>query len=183
MTKPFQNGHFVELAFYSKDDAAAVSTWFYDFDYRFFFRDFSFLVKIEDFPKLGENLARQGISLVTIKDKKTGNPVGLLTFGLEKPAAKIYKFGIMLDNKLQHKVFAVDALIVMGNYLFHQKDAFKVSLEFCAEDKHIKRITDKGGFTHDATLKDEVFVDGKRYDEERYSMTKEVYVKLYGEYL
>lgn len=183
MAQPFLDGKCVELCFFSEADAEALSSWYYDFNYRFFFREFLSRFEPEDFKKLGANLKCGGVDLITIKDLNTKEKIGLMTFVLEKFSAQVYKFGIMLDVNHQGKTWAIDSIIVLGMYLFRVKKAHKLVVEFCDKDEHIHRITKKGGFTHEATLKEELLVNGIYYDEARYSMGAAVYEKLYGDYL
>lgn len=183
MAKPFRLGHATELSYFSPDDAEVLAGWYYDYSYRFFFRDFGQALELEDLKNLGERLGLSGIRLLVIRDKTTQKPIGLMTFVLEKSSAKIYKFGIMLDDAIQHKTWAIDAIVILSDHIFKTLNAHKLVVEFCDKDAHIHRITAKGGFIHEATLKEEIFVDGVYYDEARYSLARQTYFDLYGDFL
>lgn len=183
MTEKFRSGCVCRLVPYDKKHAQKFSEWYYDFDYRFFFRDFSEVLEPRHFEIIGDEMARGGNSLLIIEELATGDPIGIMTYRLEKPSAKIYKFGIMLDQNFQRKTYAIEAIILLGDHLFMKKGAHKLVVEFSAEDEQIFRITAKGGFTHDGTFKEELFIDGRYYDEARFSITRQVYLDVYAPYL
>lgn len=183
MRPEFTPGKLTILKHYSEDHVDKLCEWYYDMDYRFFFRDFKDSYTMNDLKKLGEMMEMEGTSLVTILDKEANVPIGLMTYNLEKPSAKIYKFGILMDKNAQHKSYAIDAIIVMCDYVFNKLDGYKFVVEFCDEDKHIHRITKQGGFNHEATLTEELFVDNTRFDEARYSLFASQFNEMYGKYL
>lgn len=183
MGKPFRPGHVTELSYYTEVDADVLASWYYDYTYRFFFRDFGSALGIEDLKDLGNRLNRTGIRLLVIRDKSTQKPIGLMTFVLEKASARIYKFGIMLDDSIQHKTWAIDAIVILADHIFNTLNAHKLVVEFSDSDTHIHRITAKGGFVHEATLREEIFVDGVYHDEARYSLSRSTFTELYSGFL
>ena len=183
MSEFFRPGHVVKLAPYSSEHAEKFSEWYYDYEYRFFFRDFSQALSLDGLRTLGTKMASTGSHLLVITDKATDEPIGVMTYSLEKSAAKIYKFGIMMASSNQHKTLAIEAIIILGDFLFIRKNCHKLFVEFSDKDTHIHRITAKGGFVLEATLKEEIFVDGEYYDEARYAIYESVYRELYGTYL
>jgi RimJ/RimL family protein N-acetyltransferase len=184
MSEPiFREGHVVKLVRYGPEHAEKAAEWYYGFEYRFFFRDFTDPLDMEAIKNLHISMGRSGYHLLTILDKVTGAPIGLMTYILEKPNARIFKFGIMLDANCQRKTWAIDAINVLGDYLFNKCFAHKLTVEFADTDKQIHRITAQGGFTHDATLKEELFIDGKYIDEVRYSLHIDKYEELYSNFL
>lgn len=183
MAQTFRSGHVTELGFYTEQDADILASWYYDQAYRFFFRHFGEMLEMDGIRQLGRHLLAGGTHLLVIREKSTQNPIGLMTFILEKASAKVYKFGIMLHESFQRKTYAIDAIVILGDYLCRVKKAHKIVVEFSDQDAQIHRITQKGGFTHEATLKDEIFVDGKYFDEARYYLMDETFFELYGEFL
>lgn len=183
MTEPFRPGHVVELAPYAVAHADKFAAWYYDYEYRFFFRHFSQTFQADDFKTLGDAMEHAGSPLVIILDKALQTPIGAMTYSLEKSSSRIYKFGIMMDRDTQHKTWAIEAIIILADHLFTKRKAHKLAVEFCDQDAHIHRITAKGGFNHDATLKEELFMDGVFMDEARYSLHEDDYRRLYGDYL
>lgn len=179
----FRDGHFSRLVPFNPDHSEKLATWYYGQDYRFFFRDFTDALTMEALQKLDKSMARSGYRLLTILDKETAEPIGLMTYILEKPNAHIFKFGILLDANCQRKTVAIDAINILADFLFNKCFAHKLSVEFSDEDKQIHRITALGGFDHDATLKEELFMDGRYYDEARYSLHIDMYEALYSTYL
>ena len=183
MLNSFRSGHVTDLKPCQAADADDLFRWYYDRSYRFFFREFQSQLSFEELKDLGDALSYGGITLLVIVDKTTGKNIGLMTFVLEKRCSRVYKFGIMLDEGCQHKTYAIDAIVVLGDFLFRVKNAHKLVVEFCDEDKHIHRITQKGGFKHEATLKEEVCLEGIFFDEARYSLMRETFFELYKDFL
>lgn len=183
MADPFRSGHVTELEFYTERDVDVLASWYYDQAYRFFFRHFAEVLDRDGLKKLGQHLLAGGTHLMVIREKSTQNPIGLMTFILEKASARVYKFGIMLDESFQRKTYAIDAIVILVDYLCRVKKAHKIVVEFSDQDMQIHRITQKGGFTHEATLKEEIFVDGKYFDEARYSLMDKTFFELYGDFL
>lgn len=183
MNSSFRDGKTTRLVPYEEKFAEKFCEWYFDYDYRFFFREFLQNLTEDQFKNLGDLLKRSGVYLVMILDVKTNEPIGAMTYTLEKISAKVYKWGIMLDRFHQHKTWAIDAIIVMCDFLFRCKHAHKTVVEFCDEDEHIHRITQKGGFDHEATLKEEIYIDGKYFDEARYSLSKKQFMQVYVGYL
>lgn len=183
MSQTFRPGHVVKLVPYGPEHAEKFSEWYYDYDYRFFFRDFSQALTLEGLKTLGDGMARAGNHLLVITDKALNEPIGVMTYALEKATAKIYKFGIMMASTNQHKTWAIEAIIILADFLFIKNGAHKLVVEFSDKDAHIHRITAKGGFKHEATLPEELFVDGIYYDEARYALYESAYRELYGAYL
>lgn len=179
----FRPGKFVRLVPYRAEHAEKLCAWYYDPDYRFFFRDFLQNLDLERFRKLGDDMAHSGVHLITILDAPTGEPIGLMTLLLEKRSARIFKFGIMLEHGYQGRSWAIEAIIILADYVFGKRGGRKYVVEFCTEDAHIRRITEKGGFTHEATFREEIFVDGKYHDEARYALSVEAYRERYSGYL
>lgn len=179
----FKPGQDCYLVRYRPEHAEQTMQWYYDFEYRFFFRDCSRISNPETFKELDKIYQRTGYTLLTIMDAKTDVPIGLMTLALEKTSAGVYKFGIMLDVNNQRKAVAIEAIIIMGDYLFNKRSARKLVVEFCDGDKQIHRICQLGGFTQEALLKEECFMDDKYWDEARYSFFNHQFDLLYADYL
>lgn len=183
MPSLFTPGKFTELVFYSEKYAEKMSEWYYDFDYRYFFRENIRQRTLEDFKVMRQDLAAGGVGLTVILDKVSREPVGLMTFQCTSNNSHVYRFGIMLEKGRQHKTHAIDAIIVLMDYFTHRCLAHKVFVEICDDDKHIHRICQLGGFTHEATLKEEILMDGKYHDVARYYLMADAFKGYYGNYL
>lgn len=176
-------GKATQLVCFRPEHADFVSAWYYDFQYRFFFRDFGTIADPAAFKTLDARLMRAGLTLLTIIDRATQKPIGVMTFMLEKAAASVYKFGILLDRDCQNRTFAIESIIILGDYLFNRRSARKLVVEFCERDTHIHRISQLGGFKHEATLPGEIFMDGEYLDEARSAFYNDQFDDLYGGYL
>lgn len=179
----FQAGRECVLVRFRPEHADAVSAWYYDFEYRYFFRDYGKFTDPETFKTIDVLLARAGTVLLTILDVQTSQPIGLMTYSFEKRSANVYKFGIMLDATCQRKSTAIEAIIILGDYLFNKRSARKLIVEFSDGDAQIHRICRIGGFTQEALLKEECFMDDRYWDEARYSFFNHQFDELYEGYL
>lgn len=179
----FQPGRECFLTRFRPEHAEAVSNWYYNFEYRYFFRDYGKFSDPEIFKTIDQVLARAGFVLLTILDNQTGDPIGLMTFAVEKKSASVYKFGIMLDSSCQRKTTAIEAIIIMGDYLFNKCSVRKLVVEFSDNDAQIHRICQIGRFTQEALLKEECFMDDRYWDEARYSFFNHQFDDLYDGYL
>lgn len=179
----FTPGRECLLVRYRPEHADALSAWYYDFEYRYFFRDYGKFSDPEVFKTMDQIMARVGFVLLTILAADSGEPIGLMTYALEKKSASVYKFGIMLDSTCQRKTTAIEAIIILGEYLFNKRSARKLVVEFCDNDAQIHRICRIGQFTQEATLKEECFMDDQYLDEVRYSFFNHQFDDLYDGYL
>lgn len=182
MSLSFKEGYVVNLTPFSPDHGTKVFAWYYDVAYKLFFREFDAVLSVEDCSKMDVMMARGGVSLNTIIDKESNQPIGLMTYLCLKQKSGVFRVGILLDKKCQHKTYAIEALIILGDRLYNHLGCRKLVVEYMADDTHIRRISEKGGFVYESVLKQEALVDGELKDEVKYYMTKEVYENLYGSY-
>ena len=162
--------------------APIVFNWYYDVTYKLFFREMDAPYTVDDLKKFDLIMGRAGVRLFMVLDKETSTPIGMVTHYCLKGKAGVNRIGIMMDKKHQHKTYTIEALIILGDYLYNRMGFNKLVIEFLAKDSHIRRIAEKGGWKYEATLVSETVVDGQRVDEVRYYMFKDTYLELYGNY-
>lgn len=176
-------GKKVKLIPFQPEHAEALFAWYYDVTYQAFFREFpDRAVSLEDCRQFGEWLAAGGSTFYTIIDKNTEKPIGLMTYTCLKSKSGVYRFGIMLDEKHQGQAWAIESIMLLAYYLFEYRRCNKLVVEFLADNKHIQRISEQGGFVREGVLKNEAYIDGKYVDELRYSISKEKVCEVCGEY-
>ncbi len=173
----------VRVVPYRPEHANSLFSWFYDFRYKAFFREYEDKAyTLDDFRQWGDRMERGGFGFFTILDKETGTPIGLMTHTCLKRKAGVWRFGIMLDEKYQRHTYAIECIIVHGFYLVENFGCKKLTIEFLESDKQIQRIAEKGGFVREGILAREAFVDGQYVDEARYYISDEIAYELYGSY-
>jgi RimJ/RimL family protein N-acetyltransferase len=173
----------VNLVRFLPDHALAVYGWYYDVNYQDFFRELpDFPLSVEEFKNFGDWMSQSGKGLFVIIEKKTDKPIGLMTHACLKKSSGVFRFGIMLDRKIQNKTYAIEAIILQSFYLFEFCGCNKLVVEYLATNKHIERISEQGGFVKEAVLKDEAYVDGRYEDEIKSYITRARAHELYGEY-
>lgn len=174
-----KTGKHVTLVPFEPNHGPAVMEWFYDHRYAAFFRDFpdtpmDLSQGIHFFSTLP---ITTGIGLFVVVSRETGFPIGLMTYECLKRKAGVFRFGIMLTDKYQHKTYAIECITLLGYYLMENEKMRKLVVEFLTTDDHIRRITEHGGFEREGVLKGEALVDGTYRDEYRYFITAEVFKK------
>lgn len=127
--------------------------WYYDVNYAAFFREFGSLVlSKKEMRHFGKAMEDSGLGLFVITARKDNQPAGLMTYRLLDPSQMLFRFGIMLDQKSQHFTSAIEAIINLCFYLVDVKGAKKIIVQFLETDKHIRRISEKGGLELEARL-------------------------------
>ncbi|MBI2339954.1 MAG: GNAT family N-acetyltransferase [Deltaproteobacteria bacterium] len=177
-----KEGHVVRLERFRPEHGKIVFRWFYDPAYRLFFRDFEDPLSLEQCKKFDKVMAGSGVGIFMIIEKSSDKPIGMVTHCCLKKKSGVNRIGIMLDKDFQHKTYAIEALIILLDYLYNRLGFKKIIVEYLASDHHIQRISEKGGWIREAVLKREAVVDGEYVDEVRYYMFKETYEELYGDY-
>lgn len=173
----------VQLVPFHPDHAEAIYSWYYDVSYEAFFRDYPNVpLEKNDFHHFGDWIAKSGNGLFVIVHKDDNKPIGLMTYTCLKSKSGIFRFGILLDNEYQRKTYAIEAIILLCFYLFENKGATKLVVEFLERDQHIERITAQGGFHKEGLLLGEALISGEYLNELRYAITKQTVHELYGAY-
>ena len=106
-----------------------------------------------------------------IKDNKPIGIVGLLDVDwLNRNANISVNIG---ESEYWGKGIAGEALKLLFNYAFEDLNLHKLVAGIYTPNVRSKRVFEKLGLHHEATLKEEVYVDGKYYDSEIFTLYKE----------
>ncbi len=183
-TLPLRDGHVVRLLPFQPEHGDSVFSWFFDYDYRLFFREFDEPLSLEQCRDFGKIMMASGVRVLTIVSlEEPEKPLGLMTTMWLKKKSGVARVGILLDKNCQHKTWCIEALIILGDLLYRRLGCRKLVVEYLASDTHIRRISEKGGFVFETTLKEEALIDGGYQDEVKYYMMRDIYEELYGTYL
>lgn len=177
-----KDGYKVRLVPFAPEFGEKIFEWYYDVDYKFFFREFDAALSLEDCRRFDKILKGSLLELLMIVDKASGDPIGMITYSCLKRRAGVVRVGILLDKHCQHRALAIEALIIVGDTLFNRLGYNKLVVEYLASDTHIQRISEQGGFVREGVLVQEAIVDGERVDEVKYYLLKKTYLELYGGY-
>lgn len=66
--------------------------------------------------------------------------------------------------------YCTDALRAVVRYAFDERRLAKLSADALVTNEGSRRVLEKAGFEHEATLREEAFVDGERVDLARYGL-------------
>lgn len=119
-----------------------------------------------------EELAPTNINLEIyhVKDKKSIGIISLLDIDWLNRKAKVAI--IIGESEYWGKEIAVEALKLILNYAFVDLNLHKVYAGIFTPDIRSKRLFEKLGAHHEATLKEEGYIDGKYYDTEIFALYK-----------
>lgn len=179
---PVKNGYKVKVVPFEPKHGQYIYQWFYDYRYQFFFREFISPLTGEACEHFNDVMATTKTVPLMIENIETGEVMGMMTYQNLKRKAGVVRIGILLDEDCQHKTYCIEALIIIGDFLYNRLDYKKLVIEFLESDKHIHRIATQGGWIKEATLVRESVIDDEYVDEARYYMFKETYEELYGKY-
>ena len=177
-----KEGYMVRLVPFESKYGINVFQWFYDPGYKLYFREFENPLTLEDCERFDQIIKQARMNVFVIEEKGTNKVMGLLTYSVIKKQSGVFKFGIMLDAQFQHKTHCIEALIILGDYMFYRLGMQKGVVEYLESDHHIRRISEKGGFLSEGPLLREALVDGEYVDEVRYCILKSTYDELYVNY-
>ena len=105
-----------------------------------------------------------------INDNKPIGIVGLLDIDWLNRNAKVsINIG---ESEYWGKEIAGEALRLLFNYAFEDLNLHKLYAGIYTPNIRSKRVFEKLGLRHEATLKEEVYVDGKYYDSEIFTLYK-----------
>ncbi len=182
-TLPLRDGYLVRLLPFEASHGDTLFSWFYDYDYRLFFREFENPLSLEQCRDFSNIMKSSGVQVLAIVDKNDPQkPVGLVTLMWLKKKSGVIRVGMLLDKNCQHKTWCIEAFIIVGDLIYHHMGCRKMVVEYLASDAHIRRISEKGGFVFESLLKEEALVDGIYQDEVKYYLSKDAYQELYGQY-
>ncbi len=101
-----------------------------------------------------------------IEDIKTKKYIGGCGIQNVNWLARVATVGIMIgDKEYWGKGYGTDAMMVLTNFIFQDMNIHKIRLSTFSFNVRAKKCYEKCGFEVEGTLKDEIFKDGKYYDE------------------
>lgn len=101
-----------------------------------------------------------------IEDIETNNYIGGCGINEVNWTSRIATIGIMVgDKNYWNKGYGTDAMKVLMKFIFDNMNIRKIKLNVFSFNTRAQRCYEKCGFKVEGVLKDEVFKDGKYYDE------------------
>lgn len=179
MSEILATGPRLELITYEDVYADLRFEWFYSPQYQNYFRDeLHYMFSPESFEGMAEKIKKAGQNLLVLRERQTQRGVGLMNYSAHKPLARVYRFGVMLDQDFQGAAMCIEACILLCELLFQKLSAQKIICDVWAEDRHLNAMILRGGFVHESTAKNEVFLNGQYSDENRYVMFRDDYFRM-----
>jgi len=161
---PFETKHWSDIA-----------RWFYDKDYKEFFRQFTKVLTEEDFQNYPKAV---GGTIFMVHSLLDNNIIGLVQV---IPCFKKNKgayIGVIIDKASQKKHLPSEVMLILLDHLFNRDGYNKVVIEILESNEGLKRVLEKTGFYKEGKLLQECFMDGRFRNELRYSMSNYYFNKF-----
>jgi len=172
---PFINGETIFLTPPRSEWVEKYIQWFNDPKIRKYLRNpFPFPSILDDFKKWIEPEGQGGVKreiIFTIYHKKDDTPIGII--GLERISwfdKHARMFIIVGEPKYWDKNIIIESGRLILNYGFEELNLHKIYIEIFSLDESLREIIEEMGFKRELTLKEEMFIDGRYLDCERFAI-------------
>lgn len=174
------NGNKVKLRAYCKDDIKLTQEYLNRFEIKNLTPDIPYPLTLESKGKWYESMADSKDSYsFAIEDLKTGLYIGgcgINNIDWENSAVTI---GIFIGNKdYLSKGYGTDAMKVLVKFIFDEMNINKIKLNVYSFNTRAIKCYEKCGFKKEGVLRQEIFREGKYYDEIVMGLLREEYRKL-----
>lgn len=173
-------GKLVRLREYRKEDVKQAQEYLNDPEIkRLLTPGIPFLYTLEDEEKWFENNSatkdRYNFAIETLEDKKYIGGCGINELDWKNSVAVV---GIFIgDKNYWGKSYGTDAMKILVKFIFEQMNINKIRLHVFSFNERAKKSYEKCGFKWEGTLRQEIFKDGKHYDDIVMGILKEEYFK------
>lgn len=164
----------ISLIPYQENFGEFIANWYYSDQYKKFFRH---IIKPLCHAELLKYPLTMNCTVFMISHKE--DIIGMLTMTDYKPLARACKIGMMIDKKFQKNGYALEAMVNSLDYLFNRLNLKKAVFTVMSGDKRTEELLKKGGVRKEATLKAEIYHEGKYLDEIHYTIFKDQFNRLY----
>lgn len=168
MSNQILKGKRVQLLPYDGKYWESVAKWFYDVEYKPFFRHFSKVFNEEEL-KAFDRMVGAEVFLIHVPDNPS--PVGLIEVFPSNKKNKACFLGTLVDKEFQRKGIAEESVILLLDYLFNWCGYNKAVIEVLESAAHIRKTVERLGCYKEGKLLQECYMDGKYQNEIRYSMS------------
>jgi ribosomal-protein-alanine N-acetyltransferase len=121
----------------------------------------------EAFKRTEKSQGRQEFTIVRREDNM---PVGRILFRRLNAFNRSVELQIMIDPEERRKKHALNAIKILGKYLFSTRGMNKLYMQMSAENSFGIKLVESLGFRRDATLRHHYFINGEFYDGYIYSV-------------
>ncbi len=167
-------GHTIQLLPFNSKYWECVARWFYQDEYKGFFRQFTKMLNEEDFKQYPRVVMGE---VFIIHSLTTEVPIGMIQCIPDCKKNKAGHLGLLVDCEAQGKHIPTEAMILTMDYLFNRQGYNKVVLEILESNESLKNTLDKSGWYREGKLLQECFIDGRFQNELRYCMTAKYFNK------
>ncbi len=151
-----------------------IAQWFYNEDYKGFFRQFTRMFTEADFQNYNNVIGGEVFMAHSLTDNSVIGLAQLVPCFKKNKACYI---GIIIDKEQQNKRLTNEVMIILMDYIFNRQGYNKVIIEILESNESLKRCLEKTGFFREGKMLQECFMNGKFQNELRYSMSAYYYNK------
>lgn len=162
----FIKSNTIGFSHYKKEDAEMIATWINNPETNNYFVHFLPHTK-EKMEKVIENLSKSNSEVGFVSyDIKGHRPFGILEIRNIDFISKKCTLEIAIGSKkYRGKGYGSKMMLLAEKYIFKTLKLNKCRLHTCTENKSMINLAKKMGYHAEGILKDELFIDGKNYDE------------------
>jgi len=154
---PFESKHWTNIA-----------QWFYNLDYKEFFRQFTGMLTEDNFKNYSKLISGEVFMVHSLVDNKVIGMAQLIPCYKKNKAAYI---GILIDKESQGKHLTNEIMLILMDYIFNRQGYNKIIIEILESNNSLKRCLEKTSFFKEGKMLQECFLDGKYQNELRFSMS------------
>ncbi len=168
------SGSHLQLVPYTEKDWEFLAKWFYDEQYRSFFRH---IPKALSQQELGQYAKVIGGDVFLISLPKENQVVGLIQLIPDTKTNRAFYVGLLVDEQHQNQRYPTEAITILFDYAFNRLGYRKAIIEVLESDIRLNKTLTATGFLKEGSLVGEAFVDGKFVNEIRYCMLQSYFNK------
>lgn len=163
-----ESKNLIVLPFCGESDWQKLAHWFYDEDYKNFFRHQATVYTEEQFKNYNKVVGAQ-VFVARAKDKKN-EIVGLVQLFPDAKTNRAFYAGMLIDKAHQGRRYPLELCVLMGNLCFNKLGYRKCIVEILESHESLKKILEQMGALYEGKHVGECFMEGKFVNELRFCM-------------
>lgn len=132
----------------------------------------------KEYSKKVENFAINDCSIVFAIETLASIHVGRVILVLDDDRHGTFGFGVRIASEYQGKGYGTSAMKILINYAFMEKRLNKCSSNVLEGNEPSIKMHEKLGFDQEGVFKQNIFTNGRYYDELFFGLTRDIYLKM-----
>lgn len=157
----------LKLVAYEPEYWMALNRWVSDKAYKNYFRNMPIALTIDQMKNFSTIM---NMNMLMVINKETDSVAGFVTWDNIRMLQRSCEFGMLIDKDSQHSGACHEAFLLALKHLFFSLGFHKVTANALGGDEEVSARLMRAGFQLEGVMRDHVWMDGKWYHEERYSI-------------